>query len=362
MGDKKKQPPASSTYDDIKKLIDPIAGDSPVGPYIRYDALFDDIATARTQEDANLPQGVWEREIKHANWPEVVKLCQDFLSNNSKDLQIAAWLMQAWYYTKSLKGLTQGLHLFNQLCINYWEQIHPHSTDDEETIEARCNLINWIDEKLSSDLHRFQITKPENPKIAPFNFGDSIRFANPSQSTTNSNLMSAFKQSQAETAVYFYQQTISDTTLALEELKNLESTLDLHIDSNLISLTQTKNTLKAIQNLAETQYEKRTKEEADKKQTTASKKLKEITKLLPKAVIKEPTAPPASNNHGPKEIYQQLEKIVADLKKLHPQSPAPYLVKKAISLDQQSLQEWLQDVTHHKLELLSIQKWLGILP
>jgi len=357
----KKKSITAPKSDEITELLRPIPGDNQVGLYIRYEPIFDDIVTARTQEDANLPQGIWERELKNANWPEVVKLCKDFLNHHSKDLQIAAWLMQAWYHTKSLDGLTQGFHLFNQLCIDYWEQIHPQGLDSEESIEIRSNIINWIDEKLVSDLHRFQVTKPDNPKTAIFTFGEIIRFAESSKPAAKSNIATVLQQSQDETPVHFYQTIISDTTIALDALENLENTLENRFGNNVVSLTQIQRTLEATQNFAQTQYGKHEKK-IEEKQKSAAQKHKTTTQPPLKVSPKKDIPTPKNINHNSEYIYQRLEEIITELKQIHPQSPAPYLIKKAITIDQQSLQEWMQDLDQHKLDVLAIQKWLGILP
>lgn len=348
-------------YDEITELICPLPGKNPVGPYIRYGPLFDNIVTARTQEDAALPQGVWKREIKHANWPEVVALCKDFLSHHSKDLQIAAWLMQAWYYTKALNGLAQGLNLFNQLCTDYWVQIHPHSADAQDLLEERYNLIHWINEKLSPDLHRVQITKPTNPKVAIFTFDDALQLSDPAKSKANSETVVIYQQSCRETPASFYNTIISGTTVALDELKHLEHTLDTHIGDNLFSLSRLRQTLESIQHFAQTQCKKRTKE-PENKQTQQSETKKASSKPMTTSSEKTVRTPPANTNKDCQQIYQQLEDTIINLKKIHPQSPAPYLIQKAISLDQKSLQEWFEDMRRYNLDISAVQEWLGILP
>ncbi|MEN8236004.1 MAG: type VI secretion system protein TssA [Pseudomonadota bacterium] len=367
MARQKTKSATSPQYQEITQLICPIPGGNLVGPYIRYGSLFDSIVTARTQEDATLPQGIWKREIKQANWPEVVTLCKDFLEHHSKDLQIAAWLMQAWYHTKALEGLTQGLSLFNQLCTNYWQQIHPHRMDAEENLEERCNLIYWLNEKLPPDLHQLQMTKPANPKVAIFTFADTLRFASSPKPAMNKAIATAFQQSQAETPASFYNTIISDTTTALDELKNLEHTLDTHIGGNLFSLSQLRQTLEAIQHFAKEQCKKyaeakKMAKQVAKKQPPTPLKQKTITKPAAKAPEKADPALAKNSSNDCQQIYRQLEEIITNLKQIHPQSPAAYLIQKAITLDQKSLQEWLEDINQHNLDIQSVQKWLGILP
>ena len=43
--------------DAIEPLLQPIPGDNPAGPSLRYDPVYDEIKRAREEEDDNLPRG-----------------------------------------------------------------------------------------------------------------------------------------------------------------------------------------------------------------------------------------------------------------------------------------------------------------
>ena len=53
----------TSLHLDLETLLAPIPGDNPAGEFLRYEGTYDRIQEAR-EEEANLPQGVWERELK----------------------------------------------------------------------------------------------------------------------------------------------------------------------------------------------------------------------------------------------------------------------------------------------------------
>jgi len=355
---KKKAEPVSN--EKLKALLNPITAKNAVGPYIRYDNIFDEIVTQRTQEDATLPQGIWKRDLKQANWLQVAKLCEAFISKHSKDLQIAAWLMQAWYYTKGLKGLTQGLLLFNQLCTTYWANIHPHSHDVEETQEDRCNLVDWINEKLTQDLHCIPVTKPENAKLAGFTFEDVLLFDSNQTLPANSDRTALFQQYKDETPTSFYQALITDTTAAIAEINNLDHTLDNNLGENTFSLSQLRKTLQSIQEYAQKQCDARVKQLQKPKPSVTPVQDKAITKAPPKTNKKPIKTDLETKENNCEFLYDQLRKIAQEIEKIHPHSPAPYLIQKAILVDQKSLQEWLGDIESYNLEALSLQKWMGI--
>ena len=78
-----------SDPDDVERLLRPIPGDNPAGAYLRYEGTYDRIQEARREDDPTLPQGVWERTLKKADWKSVRTICTEALETRSKDLQIA---------------------------------------------------------------------------------------------------------------------------------------------------------------------------------------------------------------------------------------------------------------------------------
>ena len=63
---------------------------------MRFDPVFTEIRMAREEDDPSLPMGVWERPLKRADWALIEVRCKTVLTQQSKDLQIAAWLAEAW--------------------------------------------------------------------------------------------------------------------------------------------------------------------------------------------------------------------------------------------------------------------------
>ena len=98
-----------------EELLRPISGDAPCGRFMLYDPLYDSIREARLQEDESLPQGVWQRDLKKADWGKVEALCVDALVTHTKDLQIVSWLLEAWMLRYGVKGAVKGLELMRLL-------------------------------------------------------------------------------------------------------------------------------------------------------------------------------------------------------------------------------------------------------
>jgi len=120
---------------DLERLLMPISGARPSGEPLRYSGLYDQIQEARREDDPALPQGVWKTELKKADWPEVERLCLDALETRSKDLQLAAWLLEAWIHLDDAAGAAQGFQLLAGLCESYWDSLHPEIEGDD--LESR---------------------------------------------------------------------------------------------------------------------------------------------------------------------------------------------------------------------------------
>lgn len=131
---------------ETSELLDPIPGSNPGGASLRYEPIYDQIRRARTEEE-DLPSGDWERERKTADYALVIKLSQEVLSKQSKDLQIAAWLTEALLKREGFAGLAAGLGVIRGLLENFWEHLHPEMEEDDDA-ELRAAPLAWVGEYL----------------------------------------------------------------------------------------------------------------------------------------------------------------------------------------------------------------------
>lgn len=142
---------------DLDALLAPIPGDSPTGRDVSYDEVYDKIKEARRQDDANLAQGDWQSELKVAQWPLVRDLAQEVLAEQSKDLQIAAWLTEAVVQLKGFEGLADGLTLIERLLADYWETLFPALDGDD--LDIRAGKIAWLEKTLPLIVQAIPLTQ-----------------------------------------------------------------------------------------------------------------------------------------------------------------------------------------------------------
>lgn len=139
--------PANSEL--VTRLLQPIRPDAPAGDDLRYDNRVDVIKEAR-REDLDLPTNNAESKRKLAEWPQVVTLTTTLLTEETKDLQLAAWLCEGLLHKDGYAGLTSGLTAFQGLLDTFWDTVYPLPEDDDD--ELRLGPIEWIGAKLSIPL------------------------------------------------------------------------------------------------------------------------------------------------------------------------------------------------------------------
>jgi type VI secretion system protein ImpA len=137
-------------------ILTAIPGDNPSGANLRHAPIYEKVKEARRQEDSS-PQGDWEREIKTADYQSTVKLAQDAIATESKDLQLAVWLGEALIYQEQAAGLSTGITLLQSLIESFWDSIYPEL--DEGDAEYRATPLEWFG-------NYFDPSKGSSPAVA----------------------------------------------------------------------------------------------------------------------------------------------------------------------------------------------------
>lgn len=139
---------------DLAPLLAPFAApldtDGPAGPALRYDPAYARIRDARLEEDASLPMGEWTRPLKKADWRTAELLCTELLQRRSKDLQVAAWLTEAWVHRHGVDGLIAGARLLQGLARDFWQDVHPRIEDGDA--DMRAATFVWANDTLAQVL------------------------------------------------------------------------------------------------------------------------------------------------------------------------------------------------------------------
>ncbi|MFO6419211.1 type VI secretion system protein TssA [Hylemonella sp. W303a] len=141
---------------DLDELLQPITPDSPAGKSVRGNGVYNAIREARREDDASLPQGAWAYELKQAEWDKVTDIAAHALLSKTKDLQLAAWLMEAQIAQHGFEAIAPCMLFIAALCDRYWNELYPRIDEGDE--EYRVNVLRWINEKLLPPLRLLPIT------------------------------------------------------------------------------------------------------------------------------------------------------------------------------------------------------------
>lgn len=140
------------------QIFQPLPGDGGCGSDLQYDAVYDAIRRARQPDADSLPSGMWERPGKKIDWEFIGRQCFEFLTQRSKDLQVGAWMVEAFVYSQDLEGAARGMALFSEMTITFWNDIHPQIEDGD--VELRLRPVNWL---LRESLNWFSRELPVTP-------------------------------------------------------------------------------------------------------------------------------------------------------------------------------------------------------
>jgi type VI secretion system protein ImpA len=140
---------------DIEAILAPLPGDNPAGEYLRYSPVYDEMQEARRADDM-LDRGDWQHEIKTSDWDRVLTLAREVLTEKTKDLQIAAWLLEALTYTEGFAGVKVGLTIITSFLRDFWEHLYPAIEDDD--LEFRIGPLEFINDKLWLPIKQIPVT------------------------------------------------------------------------------------------------------------------------------------------------------------------------------------------------------------
>ena len=358
---------------DLGKLLKPVSKKDPVGESLRYEGTYDAVRKARSEDDESLPRGIWETNLKRANWADVEKLCLSALAERSKDLQLAVWLTEAAFMRHGLRGLTDGLTAIGGLFDAFWADMHPQMPEDEP--EYRAAPIEWLSERTAVRLRLMPINLAQDETIRPFCLSDwerarrSAPADDEERSSDEQGGPGAYRNRRemlaaaAHDPMEHYRDVVLDIDEALERVAELEARIDEHfraVDApGLHAMRDVLGELRQVAvrvleqgkamhllngeapaTLADQAADPAGAQTAPANDHSAKKESAVAKKAKPAAAPVSAGGPIRTRN----EAYQRLEEAAAWLMENEPHSPTPYLIQRAVSWRDKSLVELLSEL------------------
>ncbi len=320
---------AAQTGYSIDQLLAPISNEQPAGESLRYSELYQQIKTARTQDDSSIPRGDWEFELKQANWQQVAELCAGGLAGQSKDLQLAVWLLEAQVHRFGLAGLAPSLLLLDQLCQHYWQEVHP-----QQDMDYRNNILSWANSKLQPLIFTLPLSGTGRDEVSWEDLenatrNEQIRASNPRERLEGLSMNDCqHAMSATDTQTLVDQFDALDAGLVI--LDQLIQTLDSKMQDDAPALQGLTQLLEQIGQFFYSELQKR----GFNFDQPASADVVPINSAEQQQAGVAPAiaqaAPAVDVGASRTEAYAQLSEIAEYLAHLEPHSPVPYLLKRMV--------------------------------
>ena len=381
--------PSPISSEDISSLIDPISAEQHCGTSLESDPVITQIRLIREEDDPTLPMRQWERPLRSANWPLIEKLCSNILQNQSKDLQIACWLLESWTRQYSLLGLLRGLRLIKSLITNYWDDLFPVLERDAKTGElldcaARSAPLKWLNQAIPLTLRiHVSLTYLDRLKPKYLTLSDWERLTanelltNKVQDTKNNKKKSLANEEEktltrTEAIAYAKEYQGKETILKIQQIqscKELLTQIDSFVDERLglegpsfSKLLATFDEIERVLNQIAPPYKEQTHmdnqtEHSDKAtylnphHATSIDNMKTpfpdnspLISGLSTANTEGSAAPNTTTWTDRKKAYDALRSIADFLSHEEPHSITPYLLRKAIYWGEMPLHDLLDAI------------------
>lgn len=340
-------------------ILAPLPGERPTGASLRFAGDYDRIREARREDDASLPQGVWQSELKRANWDEVVRLCAEALATRSKDLQIAGWLLEGLTHRDGFAGIPVGLGILIGLCRAFWPTLFPEIEGDD--LSYRVAPFEWLNAHLPQTLYRLALTQPGI--VTPVAYGwehyanalrlEQVQKANPNAKPPAGVRLAEFEAGVAATPSAFYRSVLARLAASLDLLGELDRLLEEKCGKEAPSLAALRGALVNIRALLQNVLRNRGEVPV----------MAEQSKAAPASAEPTEAAPPASYDgtiHDRDQAYRLILEIAEFLARTEPHSPTPYLLRRAYSWGMMPLHELLGEMTRGRNDMAALFELLGL--
>ena len=357
----------------LEQMMQPVSEENPAGESLRYSGVYDEISEARRADD-DVPQGEWQIELKVADFRKVIELAVPALENETKDLQIAAWLSEALVEEHGFAGLRDSLKLMSGLQGNFWETVFPEI--DEGDMEGRANALAWMDAQTAFSIKKAAIT--EGAGFGLLGYLDSKTFNIPDNLDTLDSADQEKYRELAEKAEKENRATAAKWTAAVavskrdfyenldvlikecwESYNNLNHVIEENFDPNQApSLGELKKSLDEIQ----TQTNKLLEQKREEEPSEADGQTEETAEGEDgETVVVKSSGLSANGAIGNrKEALKRLGEVADFFRKSEPHSPVSYLVNRAVKWGNMPLESWLKDVIKDENILYQLRETLGI--
>ncbi|MBQ0937420.1 type VI secretion system protein TssA [Ideonella paludis] len=350
---------------DIDSLLQPLSAQSICGEDMSFSTEFDTIQDLRRYDDPSLSQGEWVTDLKTADWPGVVKLCEQLLQQRTRDLRVVGWWAEAKAHLQGYGGLADGVEMAARLCEHLWPHLHPLPEGND--MELRVGSLGWMLAQVATLAKALPVMRlgsralslqdMESARVLQQALDRSAE-GGPPVSTDGKVTLEMISRAQRDTP----SQTLIDTRDAARRLKaallQLQQVVDGHLGQDGPAFTPAKDAVDAALH----GLDRLVRDSGAEGVMTAS----------PDAEAGNPAAASTSSGSaggasgGPltnrAQALAQLRQVAEFFRRTEPHSPVAYLADKAARWGDMPLHAWLRAVMKDPNSLSQLEDLLGVEP
>lgn len=330
-------------FENIQKEIE--GSPDGVGYDIALSRTYDEIKEAKFEEDDTVSFGVWERDLKKADWQKALHLCLNALETQSKDLQIVGWLMESLATLEGFEGILKSIEILDEFINKFWNTCYPRNEDNSSDEEQKIRILNWIYNTIEK-ISRFIpfIENDTNISIYAYDYAVEMKNTIIRDPNSSTDVLNSAKKMNMKT---------------LEELQNIINTSDSSY------LEQTKSIITSIKTAC-----------AKLKETTSKfisapeipfsdllnnlEKVKKIISLKNKEIPEKPKQSDIQiiQTSERDSIYDEINNLAQRLAIIEKHSPSSYILNLVVSWKNKSLLEIIDDIKTGTSESHKLLKFL----
>lgn len=381
---------ATSDLLDFDQLLAPVSEEAPGGTELRETSdgstKYFEIKNARDQarqaERRILTLGPTENlddearkerdesaRVIRKNWPEVRRIAEEILTSKSKDLWVAAWLIEALVRSDGLAGLRDGFRLTRELAERFWEEIHPRPDEDEgyghtvsqlsglNGVETDGTLIGPIDNVPITTETRSQRALTLADFRAAMNLDKISPEARSKRLADGAITLDAFERAQRETPADVVQGLLDDAQAARDEFNRLSETmLRLCGDQYCPPSSNIRERLSEIVEVMSSQSHRVTATGGEATSDANGNGSLAVSGTAVPGIA----APSVDVVYNREEAFRALLRVADYFRRTEPHSPVSYALEQAVRWGRMSLPELMKDLVEDSSVLREVFRRAGI--
>jgi type VI secretion system protein ImpA len=276
------------------------------------------------------------------------------LQETSKDLMLAARLTEAVAHTGGFAGLRDGIRLLRLLSEVSWDWLRP-KIEEPDDLEARSAAFNWLDDPDRGA--RFPVTVRGLPLIPGSPAPISWAVWNQMQTGKSQVTIPDFEKAVQDVQRAHCQTVVDDLGAAWEEAEALTVVLNEKMGTYAPGLSSFRSAVRDCLMLARQLLERKWPEPSEAAEGLAAE--------AGVAGGEDETGSPQGSLVGRTvrsraDIYKRLQEAAELLQQVDPQSPIPYIIRRAIALGELPFPDLMKALISDSAVLNDLARNLGI--